>query len=173
MFTRSMTKHIQSFTEQTVGHCVVYQIEHTASICLTTHDLDDLWDKYLLLHENRTTFNLDSMKEDVFKLWKTKGGKTPLHLTDIKDTYPIIYECLKKGDIIENIEVSGSYVDGVYFFDGTNIISSDRSSYVYGLVPVVLVLSNLFYPSYWDNPKFVVDEFLNGSYKKFWWKHLI
>ena len=44
MFTRSMTKHIQSFTEQTVGHCVVYQIEHTDSICLTTHDLDDLWD---------------------------------------------------------------------------------------------------------------------------------
>ena len=61
----------------------------------------------------------------------------------------------------------------VYIFDGTNIISTDRSSYVYGLVPDDLVLSNLFYPSYWDDPKFVVDEFLNGSYKKFWWKHLI
>jgi len=79
MFTRSMTKLIQSFTDKTVDDCVVYQIEHTTSICLKTHDLDDLWEKYLLLEENRTSFNLDSMmKDDVFKLWKTKGGKTPL-----------------------------------------------------------------------------------------------
>jgi len=173
MITRSITNQTKSFTKDTHGHCVVYQIEHNTSICLKKHDLDDLWKKYLLLYENRTTYNLESMKDGVFELWKSKDHKTPIHITDVKDNYSLIYECLKKGDIIEDIAESGFGADGVYLFDGTNIISTDRSSYVYGLIPDVLVLSNLFYPGYWDDPMFVVDEFLNGSYKKFYWRYLL
>ena len=170
--TRSETKRISEFIEKTKNDCVVYQIYHDTVISPEIHDLEELWQRDLFLKKGRLSYNMEQFKKETLEEWRTgKLGPymTPLHISDLQENYPTIAQLIKRGDIIEDCEESGYRSDGVYFYDGTNIIYRDCSIDPYGSVPKTFKAVSEFPPDYWDKPKYVVDNCLDECTQGFYW----
>ena len=172
--TRSETRDINAFLKKTKNHCVVFQIYHDTEICPETHDLEELWQRDIFLTKGCLRYNREQFKTETIEWWRTgKGGPhmTPLHITDLQDNYPTIAALIKRGDIIEDCEKSGygTRSDGVYFYDGANIIFRDCSIDPYGSVPKTFKAVSEFPPDYWDKPKYVVDNWLDECRQQFTW----
>ena len=170
--TRSETKRIRAFVEKTKNDCVVYQIYHDIEICPEIHDLEELWQRDLFLKKEALSNNMEQFKTYTIECWRTsKFGPymTPLHISDLQVNYPTIAQLIKRGDIIEDCEESGYRSDGVYFYDGDNIIYRDCSIDMYGSVPKTFKAVSEFPPDYWDEPKYVVDNWLNEWRQHFNW----
>ena len=196
--TRSKTNRISAFVEKTKNDCVCYQIYHYTKICPEIHDLEELWQRELLLKKDSVPYDLEPFKTKIIDIWKHRNDLgphiTPLHITDLNINYPTIARLIKRGDIIDNRrDTPRNRSHGVYYYDGANIIYRDCSIDIYAgtvniepkrilsrfypgyiepykSVPKTFKLVTEFYPGYWDNPKYVVDESLNKCTNWFSWR---
>jgi hypothetical protein len=75
-----------------------------------------------------------------------------LHITDIEDKYPELVPMMKRGDLIENVNESGYRTDGVYCYDGEDIVYLNKRYDDYGDPSSSFQLIKEFPPGYWDNP---------------------
>ena len=91
-----------------------------------------------------------------------------LHIDDIKEKYPDLVPMMKRGDLIENICESGYRSQGIYCFDGTDIVCQDQRHDNYGTPSSSFRLINEFPPGYWDNPK-VNDKLEPIHESQFYW----
>ena len=79
----------------------------------------------------------------------------------IEELYPGFRKYLKRGDIIEDISTSGYRRQGVYMYDGENVIDLNYEKDEYGSPSKEFLVFKEFPPDYWEN--FYMDE---NSYKK-------
>src|SRR5436853_3976234 len=67
----------------------------------------------------------------------------------IENTYPDFRSYLRRGDIIQDIYHAGYNDDGIYFYDGTNIIEPLYEILGYGIIPDQFIVFEEFAPDYW------------------------
>src|SRR5436853_247835 len=67
----------------------------------------------------------------------------------IEKTYPDFRSYLRRGDIIQDIYHAGYNDDGIYFYDGTNIIEPLYEILGYGIIPDQFIVFEEFAPDYW------------------------
>jgi hypothetical protein len=90
-------------------------------------------------------------------------------LEELEMHYPGISEHLKRGDIIENVKVSGYRSCGVSFYDGFQIIGQNmQGPDDYGTPPKEFHLITEFPPEYWDGKLPVNDAFVKAESKFYW-----
>lgn len=95
----------------------------------------------------------------------------------IKTRYPKLINLMKSGDLIENIHESGYRSDGVYIYDGIDVIDLDYEYDDYGSIPKKFISIVDFRIGYWDfhndtsNNKSLQtnDIYCKGKLSKFYW----
>jgi len=73
-----------------------------------------------------------------------------LSIDDIKQHYPVLIPLLKRGDLVENIHESGYRSQGVYCYDGQELVSQEKRYDDYGNPTSNFKLIHEFPPGYWD-----------------------
>lgn len=79
-------------------------------------------------------------------------------IQQLEHSYPGIKDDLKRGDIIEDIDESGYRSDGVYMYDGSEVISQNYDYDSYGSPSTEFKAITEFPPDYWT-------KHLNGDHK--------
>ena len=103
----------------------------------------------------------------------TKIGKKEsfsLSIDDIKEKYPQMIKMMVKGDLVENIHESGYRSQGVYCFDGEDLVDQCRIYDDYGTPSSCFKLIKEFPPGYWDCP-IEYNKFEFDHYSQFYWHH--
>lgn len=85
--------------------------------------------------------------------------------------YPNYHKHLKRGDIIENINMSGYRSQGVYMFDGSSVIPLQYDFDDYGSVSDKFLVFKDFPPDYWFpwNTLQVDDRYHPGQQSNAYW----
>ena len=80
------------------------------------------------------------------------GNKSSFSLSidDIKSHYPNLIPLMKRGDLVENIHESGYRSQGVYCYDGIELVSQEKRYDDYGNPSSNFKLIHEFPPGYWD-----------------------
>jgi hypothetical protein len=92
----------------------------------------------------------------------------PLRINDIKKKYPEMISLMKRGDLIENIHQSGYRSQGVYCFDGEDLVCLNGKIDDYGTPSSSFKLITEFPPGYWDSPTECNIYELEYSSKFYW-----
>ena len=142
-----------------------------STVIESEEDRINLWNDYLRLkkHEKDGCFFKWSLKNNYqFKLAKD-GEKTNKFLTIdmLEDKYKGISKKLKRGDLIENLNESGYRSQGVYCFDGTDIVGQNFKFDDYGTPSTSFKLIKEFPPGYWDEP-IVNNDYEEGDSRFYW-----
>lgn len=87
----------------------------------------------------------------------------------LEKKYPGITKKMKRGDIIENLSQSGYRSQGVYFWDGTDVIDQCYEFDDYGSVSKEFLAITEFHPHYWDNDKMEVNNDYEEGSSQFCW----
>lgn len=94
-------------------------------------------------------------------------------INELEKKYPGIKEKMKRGDIIENVCESGYRSEGVYFYDGENVISQYHEWDDYGSVPIEFKVITEFPLHYWDNlyenTLLINKDYSPDSQSEFYW----
>ena len=115
----------------------LYVIDIDLSIVIESEeDKINLWNDYVRFqkYEKDSVFFKWSLKNNYeFKLFKI-GEKTTKYLTTdlLEEKYKGITKKLKNGDLIENINESGYRSNGVYCFDGIDVVAQCNKFDDYG-----------------------------------------
>jgi hypothetical protein len=83
--------------------------------------------------------------------------------------YPGIVKAMKRGDIIENTSESGYRSQGVYMWDGKNVIRQNTSWDDYGSPSTEFKIVTEFLPGYWDSAKLSCVAWDKGAEQEFYW----
>jgi hypothetical protein len=75
-----------------------------------------------------------------------------ISISELEEKYPDIKEKMMRGDIIENVSKSGYRSQGVYLYDGENVINQYIGYDDYGSVPIEFKAITEFPLHYWDKP---------------------
>lgn len=107
-------------------------------------------------------FYINIIRDCYINNLKKKTNKAVIHLvaldndgediksSQLKKNYPGIFQMMKRGDIIEDINESGYRSQGIWFFDGEGIIYQYYELDDYGTPPIEFELITEFPPGYWD-----------------------
>ena len=150
----------------------VYIIDIDLSTVIESEeDRINLWNDYLRFkkHEkDECFFNWTLENNYQFRLIRN-GEKTNKYLTiDIlEEKYEGISKKLKRGDLIENLNESGYRSQGVYCFDGTDIVGQNLKFDSYGTPSASFKLIKEFPPGYWDD-LIVNNDYEEGDSRFYW-----
>ena len=142
-----------------------------STVIESEEDRINLWNDYLRLkkHEKDGYFFKWMLENNYqFKLMKN-GEKTNKYLTIdmLEEKYKGISKKLKRGDLIENLNESGYRSQGVYCFDGTDIVGQNLKFDDYGTPSTSFKLIKEFPPGYWDEP-IVNNDYEEGDSRFYW-----
>ncbi len=91
----------------------------------------------------------------------------------LNNAYPGFTAKLKRGDILENVEYSGYRSDGIYMWNGNDIIRQNTEYDDYGSPAKEFKVITQFPPNYWERPystKNVDNSYVpDVSQSKFYW----
>lgn len=99
----------------------------------------------------------------------TEYGGT-LHISDINEKYPGLVSMMKRGDLVENINESGYRSNGIYCYDGEDIVYQNRTCDDYGMPSSSFKIVHEFPPGYWDNPE-INNKFEPDHNSTFYWHY--
>lgn len=119
----------------------------------------EAWKLYIdHFKKQRERYHLDQIWENssTIHLISSKYEYTP-SIKQLELKYPGITKMMKRGDIIEDISVSGYRSQGVFFFDGKKVIDQDTSWDDYGSVPIDFKLITEFLPGNWDHSNLKIN----------------
>lgn len=103
-----------------------------------------------------------------FKLIKDGESTTNyITLSDLEAKYKGISEKIKRGDLVENVSESGYRSQGVYCFDGQELIAQETSYDDYGNPSACFKLIKEFPPGYWDDP--IPNNDYEDDESRFYW----
>jgi hypothetical protein len=87
---------------------------------------------------------------------------------DINQKYPEMINKMKRGDLVENAFESGYRSQGIYGYDGSELVDLETDYDPYGTPPNEFKLIEEFPPGYWDDP-IQNNEFEPNIDSQFYW----
>lgn len=142
-----------------------------STVIESEEDRINLWNDYLRFKKHEKdgcVFKWTLENNYQFKLMKN-GEKTNKFLTIdmLEEKYEGISKKLKRGDLIENLYESGYRSQGVYCFDGIDIVGQNFNVDDYGTPSSSFKLIKEFPPGYWDEP-IVNNNYEEGDTRFYW-----
>ena len=129
-----------------------------------------LWNRYISLNKyNMDDFITTWTYRNNYEFKLLKDGESTSFQLNIDDLNPEMVSLMKRGDMVENLYESGYRSQGVYFYDGEQLIDQRRDYDDYGSPPHIFKIIEDFPPDYWDNP-IVNNHFVNSDDEsQFYW----
>ena len=124
-------------------------------------------DSYFDGMDSRATIHLISSSETGYG---NDGDleRRSLSIKKLESAYPGLTKMMKRGDIIEDIDQSGYRSEGVYLFDGKNVVEQNDEYDDYGSPPEDFKIITEFQPGHWDQPLEVNDKYVSGNSEFYW-----